>query len=176
MSVGRWSVNGYPFDCEAVAVRGRFKGGRWGGGRTQCSYYIFLKKMCPLTMYLSSYFYVSSYYYFCVLILLNVCPHTTVFKSGRWVGESRGEMERKFNRSSYSYICVLILVQTRPHTTMCPHATTKVSSYYYMCPHTTTCVLILLFLCPHTAIYVQQMGGGTVSCAGCRSPGPQARL
>ena len=63
----------------------------------------------------------------CVLILLCVCPHTT--------------------------ICVLILLHMLPHTTicvlilpyMCPHTTTDVSSYYYL-----SSVLRLLHMCPHT--------------------------
>jgi hypothetical protein len=71
-----------------------------------------------------------------LLILLYVCPRTTVYVS------------------SYYYI--------RPHTSVCFHTTIYVSSYYYicvlillyMCPHTTVCVLILLYMCPHTIIYV----------------------
>jgi hypothetical protein len=62
---------------------------------------------------------VSSYCYICVLILLYMCPHTTIYVS------------------SYYFICVLIL----PY--VCPH-TAYVSSYcyiyvlilLYVCPHT----------------------------------------
>jgi hypothetical protein len=58
----------------------------------------------------------------CVLILLDVCPHTTIYVF------------------SYYYICVLILLYMRPHTARC------VSSYNYIC------VLIkpgVPQLCPH---------------------------
>jgi hypothetical protein len=73
IGVGRCCVNGYPFDCEAVAVRGRFKGGRCGGGRTQCSYYFFFLNMS------SSYniFVLKKY----VLLLQYICPHTTIYVS-----------------------------------------------------------------------------------------------
>ena len=36
--------------------------------------------MCPhTTMYVSSFYYVSSYCYICVLILLYMCPHTAIY-------------------------------------------------------------------------------------------------
>ena len=66
--------------------------------------------------------YVSSYYYF-VLILLYICPHTTLCvlilpymcpHTTRYV-------------SSTLYICVLILLY------MCPHTSIHVSSYCYKC-------------------------------------------
>ncbi len=68
--------------------------------------------------------------YICVLILLYMCPYTT--------------------------ICVVMLLYMCPHTAiyvslyyyMCRHTTIYVSSYYYIC------VLILLNMCPHTTIYV----------------------
>ncbi len=107
------------------------------------------------------YYYASSYYYICVLVLLYIwSPHSTTHAL-QIKDEGCGE--------SY-YMC--------PHTaaTMCPHTTATtcvlillllcvlillllhVSSYYcyYMCPHTpaTICVLILLDTCPHTSIYV----------------------
>jgi hypothetical protein len=106
-----------------------------------------LRKCVLILLFVSSYCaegIAPSYYCICVLILLYMCPHTTVYVS------------------SYYYMC--------PHTTicflillcMCPHTTVYVSSYYYvcvlillyMCPHTTICVLILLYMCPHTTIYV----------------------
>ena len=98
---------------------------------------------CPHpAMYLACsyyYLYVSSYCCICVLILLHMCPHTTV------------------SVSSYCCICVLMLLYMCPHTAMY-----LVSSYYCMCPHTTAsvssycyiCVLMLLYLCPHTAASV----------------------
>ena len=45
----------------------------------------------------SLYYYVSSYSYMCVLILLYMCPHTPIYIS------------------AYSYICVLILLYVCPH-------------------------------------------------------------
>jgi hypothetical protein len=47
----------------------------------------------------------------CVLILLCMCPHTTMYVS------------------SYYYVCVLILLCMCPHTYV-PHTTMYVSSYY----------------------------------------------
>jgi hypothetical protein len=75
---------------------------------------------------------VSSYYLTCVLILLYICPNTTIYVS------------------SYYHICVLILLY------MCPHTTIYVSSYYYiyMCPDTTIYVSLDYYVCPHTTIYV----------------------
>ena len=94
----------------------------------------------PATIYVSSCQATSRPPGPCVLILLDMCPHTT-----RYV-------------SSYYKICVLILL------CMCPHATMHVSSYCYVCvlvcPHTTICVLIQLhvssyyYTCPHTTISV----------------------
>jgi hypothetical protein len=49
-------------------------------------------------MYVSSNYYVSSYYYVCVLILLCLCPHTTI------------RVLMLPYVSSYYYICVLILL------------------------------------------------------------------
>ena len=54
--------------------------------------------------------------YISALILLYLCPHTTICVS--------------------SYI----LLYVRPHTI------TSVPSYFYMCPHTALCVLILLYV------------------------------
>ncbi len=64
--------------------------------------------MCP---HVSSYYYVSAYYYICVLM----CPHTTIHTKVK-----RSELRRVL---SYCSICVLMLLY--------------VSSYFYMCPHTT---------------------------------------
>ena len=66
----------------------------------------------------------AAYYYVCVLILLCLCPHASIYVF------------------SYYYTCVLILLH------MCPHATTYVrlpaEALYmclYMCPHTAIYVL-----------------------------------
>jgi hypothetical protein len=75
----------------------------------------------------------------CVLILLYMCPHTTIYVS------------------SHYYICVLILLYMCPqYYYMCPHTTICVLILLYMCPHTTInvssyyyiCVLILLSYVP----------------------------
>jgi hypothetical protein len=93
-----------------------------------------------LRKYVSSYYYVSSnfaegtvssYYCICVLIILYMRPHTTIYVS------------------SYYCICVLILLYMCPHTTMC---VSFVLMLLCMCPYTTICVLILLCMCPHTTM------------------------
>jgi hypothetical protein len=97
-----------------------------------------------------------SSYYTCVLILLYMCPHTTIYVS------------------SYYYICVLILLYICPPTTICVRILTymcsiHVSSYFYICVQSSgaalcsallkqyicvlilqyiyTCVLILVYSC-----------------------------
>jgi hypothetical protein len=101
----------------------------------------------------------SSYCYICVLILLYMCPHTTMCvsayyyicvlmllcicalpQSARSTRLSRTRLSLLYV-SSYGYICVLILEW------MCPHTTIYVSSYCYVC------VLRLERMCPHTAMY-----------------------
>jgi hypothetical protein len=80
----------------------------------------------------------SSYHYICVLILLYMSAHTTVYV---W---------------SYYYLCVLIL-PCMQHTLyagerrVCgaaPRISYRVVYYIYttLCPHTTICVLILLYI------------------------------
>ena len=59
--------------------------------------------------------FVSSYCCICFLVLLYMCPHTTIHVS-----------------SYYSISSGLIQLY------ICPHASMYVSSYYYMWPHTTT--------------------------------------
>ncbi len=90
-------------------------------------FYFFLfytdENMSTLTFALSAR-QVGRYDCICVLMLLYMCPHATIYVS------------------SYYYVCVLILLYMCPHTIMC------VSSYCYIC------VLILLYVCPHSAIYV----------------------
>jgi hypothetical protein len=112
----------------------------------------------------------------CVLILLDVCPHTTRYVSSYYyMCPHTSIYARSFERahtvcphtiiyvSSYYYICVLILLYTT-----CVLILQYVSSYYYMCHHTNICVLILLhvsayyyicvlillYMCPHTTICV----------------------
>jgi hypothetical protein len=64
--------------------------------------------------------YVSSYFYICVRILLDMCPHTVRYFC--------------MYVSSYCSICFLILLY------MCPHTALYVSSYCSIC------VLILLYV------------------------------
>jgi hypothetical protein len=83
--------------------------------------------------------YVSSYYYICVLVLLCMCPHTTMCVL--ILVEIHARTCRSTSTTSprrYYYMCVLILLY--------------VSSYYYMCPLTTTFVSFLAgtSMCPHT--------------------------
>jgi hypothetical protein len=109
------------------------------------------RTMCPdTTCVYRAYAYIYSSMrkpgiYFCVssvLMLLYMCPHTTICVS------------------SHYCICVLILLYMCPHTTavyLAPHTTICVSSHYcicvltllYMCPHTSA-----VYLAPHTTIYV----------------------
>ncbi len=79
----------------------------------------------------------SSYYYICVLILLYMCPHTTVYVCVLILLYMCPHTA--IYVSSYSYICVLILLYMCPHTNiytcphnMCPPTTIYVSSYYYI--------------------------------------------
>ena len=104
----------------------------------------------------------------CVLILLYMCPHTTICMC------------------PHTTICVLMLLCIFPHTTtcmcphtticMCPHTTIFVSSYYYvsshyyMCPHT-PCVLILLYMPSLYSVCVQGP-----SSSGGSSPQPHSRI
>jgi hypothetical protein len=60
----------------------------------------------------------SSYYYICVLILLQMCPHTTAYVS------------------SYYYIFVLILLHVSSYYYICVVIRLYVCSYCYICPHT----------------------------------------
>ncbi len=111
--------------------------------------------------------YVSSYYHACVLILLCMCPHTTMC------------VLILLYVSSYYYICVLYILiplvqlyaDVSPYVYICvlillyacvrPHNTIYVSSYY--CIYRERCidwhvawvfVLILLYMCLHTTLYV----------------------
>ena len=120
---------------------------RWTHSAVCVSPYCYIRillqtSICVLILY------VSSYYYMCVLILLYMCPNTTIYVS------------------SYYYIRVPILIN------MCPHTTIYVSSCYYISSvlillykqvhvsldaydtAASVCVLILLYMCPNTAIYL----------------------
>jgi hypothetical protein len=77
----------------------------------------------------------------CVLILLYMCPHTTIYVS--------------------SYCSRLRMLEALNVSKMSPHTTISVSSYYHMCPHTTThvssyyyisSILILLCMCPQSTV------------------------
>ena len=114
--------------------------------------------MCPhTTIYVPSYIYMSSYLssyklltlqlqehicvlmYIYVLILLYICPHTTICVSSCVL----------IYMCPHSTSCVLILLY------MCPHTTIYVSSCYdmcpavssYICPHTTSCVSLYYYVC-----------------------------
>ncbi len=96
--------------------------------------------MCVLCYYM----YVSAYYLMCVLMLLYMCPHTTVYVPSCYYICALCYYMCVFILlyvSLYYYICVLILLY------MCP-------LLLYVCFYTTICVLILLYMCPHTSIYV----------------------
>ena len=129
--------------------------------------------MCPHTTTI----YVSSYYIYvliplCVLILLYLCLHTTVYVSSSYFMCPHTTI----SVSSYYCICVLklpcvLILQMCPHTNiyvssyyyLCPHTNISVSSYYYICvlillyvsSYHCICVLILLNMCPHTTTSVQ---------------------
>jgi hypothetical protein len=68
--------------------------------------------------------YVSALYYICVLILLYMCPHYTIYVS------------------SYYCMCLHTTRCVRIILYMCPNTTIYVSSYYYICVlilHVDTC-------------------------------------
>jgi hypothetical protein len=82
----------------------------------------------------------------CVLILLYICPHTTICVL---ILQSAAHARS----AECGQTCLLILPHLCPHTTMCvptllhmcPPATTYLaSSYYYLC--------VLIHMCPHTAV------------------------
>jgi hypothetical protein len=64
----------------------------------------------------------------CVLILVQMCPHTTM--------------------------CVLILLYVCPHATYVSSYYYTCVLMLYMCPHTTVCIHILLYMRPHTTVHV----------------------
>ena len=73
------------------------------------------EKMCPhTTTYASSSFHVSSYYSTCVLILLCMCPHTTVLVSSYYCECPHPAVHAS---SYYCISSVLILLHMDPHTT-----------------------------------------------------------
>jgi hypothetical protein len=98
------------------------------------------------------YYYVSSYYYvcvriplyICVLILLHMCPHTTICVL----------ILLCMCPCVVLQMCVLILLYMFPHTTIgvltqqyvCSHTTKSVCSFHYVCPHT-MCVSSYYYMC-----------------------------
>jgi hypothetical protein len=74
----------------------------------------------------------------CVLILLYMFPHTTIYVSS-YCAECG---QTCLLSAECGQTCLLILPYLSPHTTMCPHTTTHVSSYYYI-----SNILILLYIC-----------------------------
>jgi hypothetical protein len=106
--------------------------------------------------------------YICVLVLLCVCPHTTIYVC-----------VLAFTTLYATTICVLVLLYMCPHTTMCvssplPHSM-YVSSYccicvanYYIC--VLVLVLILLNMCPHTTVYVPSYYYMSVCILLCKCP------
>jgi hypothetical protein len=83
----------------------------------------------------------ASYCYTCVLILLYMCPHTTICVS------------------SYYYMCPLtcvriLLLCMSSYYYMCPHATIYASSHYYICVLRLLYVSSYCYICPHTTKYV----------------------
>ncbi len=85
---------------------------------------LILLHMCPCTTKQGVSRSVTRCWHVCVLILLYVCPHATIFVS--LYGYSRG-CHALPCAAGMPYICVLILLY------MCPHTTIYVSSYYYVC-------------------------------------------
>jgi len=124
---------------------------------------LILLYMCPHTTV-----HVSSYYYICVLILQNECPHTAT----HW------------SPLAYYTICALIMLK-------CVHILQHAESYWqreggtaliplYTCPHTNICVVILLHvssyyskcalimlecvhILQHAVSYWQREGGAALS-------------
>ena len=96
----------------------------------------------------------SSYYYICVLILLYMCLHSTMYVSSYYyvcaaclVGLVISSVSSNWYLLYVSYIYVLILLY------MCPHSTIYVSSYCYtaLCSHgvfVDFSFLVRFFLCP----------------------------
>ncbi len=69
--------------------------------------------------------YVALRYNVCFLMLLHLCPGTTVC-----VNRNRNWVVFCVYVFAYYYVCVLLILLY-----MCPYATTYVSSYYYICEY-----------------------------------------
>jgi hypothetical protein len=92
----------------------------------------------------------------CVLILLDMCPHTTRYMSQY---STRSDAELQYTTLCPHTTVYVSSYSTRSdaqlqYATMCPHTTTYLSSYNDMCPHAAICFLILLHMRPHSTIYV----------------------
>jgi hypothetical protein len=97
--------------------------------------------MCPPTaQYVSSYCYMSSYYYVCVLILLYMCPHTNVCASSCCYV------------CPLDTICVLILLYKCPHTSIC--VLLLYVSAYHLSSYCYICALLLLYVSSYHYICV----------------------
>ena len=103
--------------------------------------------MCPRTTIL----HVSSYYYICVLVIQDMCPHTPT----QHVQAPHLRLRHVCPRNaicvpSCYYVCVLVLLYMCPRTTTC-----VLILLHNICEHPqTTCVLVLLYMCPRTTICV----------------------
>jgi hypothetical protein len=129
--------------------------------------------MCPhTTTCVLILLYGSLYHYICFLILLYMCPHTTIYVSAFYYvcvcvlmllyymslslslslshthTHTKAPLVITHQHPIYSVLMLLYVVVCRARPYKFPHTTIHVSSYYYIC------VLILLCMCPHTTIYV----------------------
>ena len=122
-------------------------------------------------LYILYKFYVSSYYYTCVLILLcmrrhiTMCPHTPLHVSA--YSYTCMCPHAPIHVSSYSYICVLVLLymlHVSSYSYMCPHTPIHVSSYSYMCPHPTIHVSVYLFYAEQVIVAHISMLAASKAC------------
>ena len=74
----------------------------------------------PLCYYVSSYCYICVLILLCVVILLHMCPHTTAKIRRREMDKALILLFR---------VCVLILLYVYSYYYMCPHTTMYLSSY-----------------------------------------------
>ena len=106
----------------------------------------------------------SSYYYVCVLVLLYVCPHTTicVCSGHKACLKCDTVVSSSFTIALlllYYYFTTALLQDIRPvsNATLSSSGdavrlagTIYASAYYYIC------VLVLLYVCPHTVLSALQ--------------------